>query len=358
MTPRERVIRALRFEHPDRAPREVWALPAIPWFRQQEMDELLARFPMDFTGPRVRYGRSRYARGEPCKRGRYVDDWGSGWEVLEAGRVGEVKEPALAEWSTLDRYELPWELLKEADFSEVGRGCAETDLFLRAGTETRPFERMQFLRGTENLFLDLAYGVPEVYRLRDMLHDFFTTELRTWAKSDVDGVCLMDDWGGQRALLVSPALWRSFFKPLYKDYCDTIHSGGKFVFFHSDGYIADIYPDLVEIGVDALNSQLFCMDIEDLARRYRGRITFWGEVDRQRILPLGTPEEVRAAVRRVRTALDDGSGGLIAQCEWGIHDPKENILALYEEWERPARDPRRSPADAHSSPGGGAGAAE
>jgi len=342
MTSRERVSRTLRFEHPDRAPRELWVLPAIKWFRQHEMDELLARFPMDFTGPSVRYGQSRYARGEPSKRGRYVDGWGSGWEVLEDGRVGEVREPALAEWSALNRYQLPWELLKESDFSQVDRACAETDLFVLAGTLVQPFERMQFLRGTENLFLDLAYGAPELYRLREMLHDFFTTEMRMWAKSDVDGISFMDDWGGQRALLISPTLWRNFFKPLYKDYCEIIHSGGKFAFFHSDGYIADIYPDLIEVGVDALNSQLFCMDIEGLAHRYKGRITFWGEVDRQHVLPMGTLDQVRAAVRRVRAALDDGSGGLIAQCEWGLHDPKENILALYEEWERPIGEPGRN----------------
>ena len=335
MTARERVTRTLRFQRPDRVPRELWALPAIGWFRAEEWQEVTARFPFDFTGPRYRYGRSRSARGEPSRPGRSVDDWGSGWEVLEAGRIGEVKQPALAEWSALDRYELPWEMLREADLSEVNRGCADSDLFVRAGTETRPFERMQFLRGSKNLFLDLAYGVPEIYRLRDLLHDFFTTEMRMWAKTDVDAISFMDDWGTQQALLISPTLWRSFYKPLYQDYCDLIHAAGKFAFFHSDGYIADIYPDLIEIGVDAVNSQLFCMDIEELGRRHRGTITFWGELDRQRLLPLGTPDEVRAAVRRVRAALDDGSGGVIAQAEWGIADPKENLLAMLEEWEKP-----------------------
>ncbi len=333
MTPRERVIRTLRFECPDRAPRELWALSAISWFRADEYQEVVERFPFDFTGPRVRYGRSRYAQGEPSRPGRSTDEWGSVWEVLEAGRIGEVKQPALAEWSELDRYELPWEMLREADFSEVNRSCAETDLFVRGGGECRPFERMQFLRGTENLFLDLAYGVPEVYRLRDRLHEYYLTDLRRWAKTDVDAIGFMDDWGTQRSLLISPELWRSFYKPLYQDYCDVIHESGKFAFFRSDGHIEAIYGDLIEVGADAINSQLFCMDIEGLAARYKGKVTFWGEVDRQRLLPLGTPEEVRAAVRRVRAALDDGRGGVIAQCEWGIKDPLENVMALYDEWE-------------------------
>lgn len=334
MTSRERVIRTLRFEKPDRAPRELWALPAIDWYRWEEKERLLERFPMDFTGARARYGESRRAQGEPSRPGRSVDAWGSVWEVLEAGRIGEVKEPALADWADLDRYELPWELIHETDLSEVNRGRAETDLFVRGGGECRPFERMQFLRGTENLFLDLAYGVPEVYQLRDRLHEYYLTDLRRWVKTDVDGIGFMDDWGTQKALLISPDLWRSFYKPLYRDYCDLIHEGGKSVFFHSDGHIEAIYPDLIEIGVDAVNSQLFCMDIEELGRKYRGKITFWGELDRQYLLPLGTPEEVRAGVRRVRAALDDGRGGVIAQCEWGIKDPLENVMALYEEWER------------------------
>jgi len=335
MTSRERVIRALRFRNPDRAPREVWALPGIAWHLQQEYDQLLERFPMDFGRPTFSYGPSKRARGEEYRVGEFVDAWGSVWVVLEESRLGEVKQPALGDWSALDSYELPWEVIREADWSEANRSCAQSDLFMRGGSLANIFERMQFLRGSENLFLDLAYGVKEVYRLRDMLHDFCTTELELWAKTDVDSIGFCDDWGTQTALLISPDLWRSFFKPLYRDYCEIIHRGGKFAFFHSDGHIEAIYPDLIELGVDALNSQLFCMDIEELGRKYRGKITFWGEVDRQHILPFGTPDEVRAAVRRVRAALDDGAGGVIAQCEWGVEDPLENVMAVFEEWERP-----------------------
>ena len=134
-------------------------------------------------------------------------------------------------------------------------------------------------------------------------------------------------------------MWREIFKPLYKDYCDIIHSAGKSVFFHSDGFIEPIIEDLIEIGVDALNAQLFCMDIEELGRKYGGRLTFWGEIDRQHVLPFGTTEDVDKAVTRVRTALDHGKGGVIAQCEWGKDNDLPNIEQVYQSWMRKRPSP-------------------
>jgi hypothetical protein len=180
--------------------------------------------------------------------------------------------------------------------------------------------------------MDIALLPREFFELRDIVHGFFLAELEHWVKTDVDGISFMDDWGSQTSLLISPESWRTLFKPLYQEYCDLIHSHGKYVFFHSDGHIEEIIPELIEIGVDALNSQLFCMDLERIASRFKGQITFWGEIDRQWLLPFGTPDEVREGVRRVRAALDDGTGGVIAQCEWGLRDPFENIKAVFEAW--------------------------
>lgn len=340
MTSRERVRRALRFESPDRAPRELWALPGIAMFRRDEMDALLARYPSDFaspavthgTGPDVRYGTGYRSRGTPAVVGTYVDEWGCPFTVAEPGVIGEVKAPPLADWAALDHLRPPDEMLELADFSRVDAGCAATDKYVLAGTTVRPFERMQFLRGSEALFMDLAWGPAELLRLRDLVHEFFLREIECWVRTDVDAISFMDDWGSQRGLLISPKMWREFFRPLYVEYVDLIHGAGKQVFFHSDGHIFDIIPDLIEIGVDALNSQLFCMDIEEIGRRFRGCITFWGEIDRQQVLPFGTPADVTAAVRRVRAALDDDRGGVIAQCEWGNDVPAENVAAVFEAW--------------------------
>ncbi|MDX9973242.1 MAG: uroporphyrinogen decarboxylase family protein [FCB group bacterium] len=337
MTPRERVFRTLEFRNPDRAPRDLWALAGVGMLRQDELDELLAKYPGDFAGPNGAYGPSSVSRGTPAEVGEYIDEWGCVWNVAEVGVAGEVKRPPLADWSALDTWSPPWEILEGADLSRVNEGCAKTGLFVKAGTHVRPFERMQFLRGTENLFMDLAWQPAEFTKLCEMLHEFFLRDFELWLETDIDGIGFMDDWGAQNSLLISPDLWRGIFKPMYKDYCDMAKAAGKKIFFHSDGYIMDIYPDLIELGIDAVNSQLFCMDIEEIARLHKGQITFWGEISRQDILPFGSVEDVRNAVRRVRRALDDGRGGVIAQCEWGVRDPKENIEAVFETWqeERP-----------------------
>ena len=123
---------------------------------------------------------------------------------------------------------------------------------------------------------------------------------------------------------------------MYADYCGIAKLYGKKVFMHSDGYITEIIEDLIECGVDAINSQLFCMDISDLGKRYKGRISFWGEIDRQDILPNASKREVRKAVSKVYDNLYD-NGGLIAQCEFGPAAKPKNIETVFKTWNRISR---------------------
>ncbi len=344
MNSRERVRRTLLFQSPDRAPREIWVLPGINLFRREEFLSLLERFPMDIASTGSVYDRGEIsnfgpiyapgerARGTPSVVGTYFDDWGCEWHVGEPGVVGEVKGPPLADISRLKQYRPPDEIFEKGNFDKVNRIYANTDKFVLGATNVRPFERMQWLRGTEQLLMDLAWGTREFFQLRDLVHEHFLREIEIWAKADVDGIHWWDDWGKQKGLLISPKMWREIYKPLYFDYCKIIHEAGKFAFFHTDGDVTDIYPDFIELGINALNSQLFCMDIEELGKQYQGKITFWGEIDRQHILPFGTSTEVREGVRRVRHALDNGKGGVIAQCEWGNDVSSENIAAVFNAW--------------------------
>jgi len=218
------------------------------------------------------------------------------------------------------------------DKETVNAFCRASDLFVFGGCCPRPFERMQFLRGSQNLYMDLADPPGEFSELLDVVHQFYLRELECWASTDVDGLTFMDDWGSQKSLLISPSSWRKIFKPLYKDYIDLAHQAGKPIFMHSDGYIFDIYADLIELGLDAINSQLFIMDIEEIGQRFGGQITFWGEIDRQHLLPRGTPKQIAEAVQRVKDALYK-RGGVIAQCEFGPGARPENVEMVYEAWE-------------------------
>lgn len=338
MNSRERVKRALTFERPDRVPRDLWYLAGVSRSRKPELSRLLETYPSDFTGPQGTYGPSPLASGSEGDVGEYTDAWGCTFVMAEPGVCGEVRNPPLADWSELDTWAPPWMILEHMDLSQVDAACAATDKFVRTGTHVRPFERMQFLRGSENLFMDIAMRPPEFEDLRRQIHDFNLRDIEAWCETAVDGIAFMDDWGTQNALLIAPAQWREIFKPMYKEYCELIKSAGKLVFFHSDGHISDVIPDLIEIGVDALNLQLFCMDIEAIGKAHKGQVAFWGEIDRQKILPFGTVEEVRGAVKRVRRALDDPSGGVIAQCEWGNRDPYDNVAAVFETWLEPCTD--------------------
>jgi hypothetical protein len=148
---------------------------------------------------------------------------------------------------------------------------------------------------------------------------------------ELDGVRFCDGWGTQRALLIRPELWREFFKPAYAKMFDVVHQSGKHVWMHCYGMIEEIIPDLVGVGVDVLNPQSSCMDARRLEERLSGRVCVLGDVDRQRTLCRGTPQQVRAAVRAQIDTFATGAGGLVAHGKVGGDLPLENIEAMLDE---------------------------
>jgi uroporphyrinogen decarboxylase len=331
MTPRDVVRRTLEFDSPPRLARQLWVLPWAESRYPDHVNEVRTRFPDDITGTPIPYIEPPLVSGDPYSPGTYVDDWGCVFENLQPGIIGEVKKPQLADWSQLDGLRFPIER-HNLDVAQINAFCQDTDRYVMAGTCPRLFEQLQFIRGTENVLIDLLDRPPELEALITRMREFYIRELEIWATSDVDALSFMDDWGSQRSLLISPALWRELFKPIYRDFIQIAHQAGKAIFMHSDGYIADIIPDLIELGLDAINSQIFCMDVDKLGDQFAGKITFWGELDRQQIIPNGTRAEVFAAVEQMYKSLYR-DGGLIAQCEFGPGADPENIIAYYEAWE-------------------------
>ncbi|MCB9770314.1 MAG: methyltransferase [Candidatus Omnitrophica bacterium] len=330
MKSRERVRRTLEFENPDRPPFELWVLPWTHLHYPEELEEIQKSFPSDFAGPPLEYRQKPATQGNPHRIGSYVDEWGCEFTNIQDGVIGEVKTPLILDWEQdVEKVHFPREWLT-FDRGLVNEFCRSTDLYVRAGCCPRPFEQLQFLRGTENLYMDLADPPKEFQQFLNKMHSFYCELLEEWAKTEVDSVMIMDDWGAQKSLLISPRSWRQLFKPLYKDYIDIAHSRGKTVFMHSDGHILGIIPDLIELGLDALNSQVFCMGLDRLAA-FKGQITFWGEIDRQRLLPEGSLQEIRQAVSDFHQALYD-SGGVIAQCEFGLAAKPQNVREVFKAW--------------------------
>lgn len=331
-TSREIVHRTLRFDSPPRAPRDLWVLPIAGDLHPREVLALQRDYPADITGISGHERLAALTRGAQFGVGEYTDEWGCTFLNIQHGVIGEVKEPIVQDWEAgRGRIHVPREWLT-LDRDAINRDCAATERFALGGPWVRPFEQLQFMRGSENLYVDLFDPPPALLDFMKEMHAFYCEVVEAWACTDVDGIRLMDDWGSQRSLLIAPRLWRELFKPMYRDYAQIARARGKRVFMHSDGYIAAIYPDLVEIGIDALNSQLFCMGAETLAP-YAGKITFWGEIDRQHLLPEGTPADITRAVGDVHRHLWR-NGGCIAQCEFGPAARPENVQAVYAAWDK------------------------
>lgn len=204
MTGRERVVKTLEFDNPDRVPRDLWYLPAVEMFQENELNEILDKFPMDICYPEFSTGTSEAQRKSPLPdftvygletpvQGRYIDEWGSIWYVAEDGVVGEVREPVLKDLSNVGNLEVPWDFIDSTSFHDVDEECVRTDRFTISGIAARPFERMQFLRDTENLFKDLVREKDELFELRDLVHKYNKAHITKWLETDVDGIWMMDD---------------------------------------------------------------------------------------------------------------------------------------------------------------------
>jgi hypothetical protein len=330
MTSRELVRKTLEFASPERIPRQLWLLPYATEHCPNMVNRIHRDFPDDITNPPEVYKIPLLIEGDPYVPGLYRDEWGCVFENRQCGYIGEVKKPLLKDWNEVDTVRTPDELLT-LDVDSVNTYCGNTGTFVIPGCFARPFERLQFIRTTEQMFIDLMDQPEELFVLIERIHSFYMKQLELWAQTGVDALYFMDDWGAQHSLLISPDLWRTIFKPLYRDYITLAHDHGKYCFMHSDGYIIDIIPDLIELGLDALNSQIFCMGVEKLGERFRGKLTFWGEIDRQHILPYASVDEVTQAVRSARDSLYS-NGGVIAQCEFGPGAQPDNVYRVFETW--------------------------
>ncbi len=335
MDSRERVIRTLEFKNPDRLPVDLWILPVTRLKYGKEFEELLDNHERDIVSFDAPLDVSHDPR--TYQPGTFTDAWGTTWTSIQAGIIGEVKNPIFSDIEKINSYVPPidefkkkWKEYRPVIDEKIKKERSRGKFII--GGWVSIFERMQFLRGTENLYCDMAEQSDEFGKLTEVVASYYREYLKAWLETDIDAVTFGDDWGSQRSLLISPAMWRELFKPVYKELFEMVKAKGKYIFFHSDGNIMSLYPEFIEMGVAAVNSQLWCMGVENVAEKFAGKITFWGEISRQDILPHGTPEDIRNAAEKMKKHLFVNGGGLIGQSETNKDVSLENIKAILTCW--------------------------
>ncbi len=377
MTPRERVLAVLGHEKPDRVPLVIGAdlttgiqefayrrllahldiadeyQPLYDWYElgaPNPAEAVLRRLHSDVRGIHDRFPAETYARNRSRPAGSpYVDDWGVGQPEIEPG----IYFPAIHPLQSANRLEdilaYPWPDMHDparyAHLRAEAERLAEENRYAIVGAPwlISPLERAFQLQGMQAFLLNLAdapdFAAALLRKITDLCLqnlDHFLTATGDW----LDMIILADDLGTQTNLLISPRTYRSLIKPLHAELIARVRALSNAratphfcgVMFHSDGDVFPLLDDFVEIGVDILNPVQITgrmANLPELKQRYGKRLVFCGAIDTQHVLPLGSPAEVRAEVKRVIETLGADGGYLLAAVHTIPNEtPPENILAM------------------------------
>ena len=197
---------------------------------------------------------------------------------------------------------------------------------------TREAESAWTLRGLENAMTDMILYPAFYEELMEHILAFQLAALDRLLGLPIDGIRFSDDWGDQRGVFMGPSLWRRYVKPAARKLNEAVHAAGKWTLQHCCGNITDIIPEIIEIGLDVLESlQPEAMDVFDIKRRYGENLALWGAVSNQRTIPFGTPEEIRRELARCFRELGRGGGYILSTGkEMRPETPLENAVAVVE----------------------------
>jgi uroporphyrinogen decarboxylase len=250
----------------------------------------------------------------------YVDEWGVGWKVVEYATPfgkGKYTEPfghPLAGDANIEYY-LPPDPNRPGLYTDSANVLREfkDEYWIVGVTPTTIFETAWALRGLKQLIMDMVADPHKANTILDIPFNYHKVVTQKLVQLGVDMVWLGDDVGGQKAMLMSPKMWRMYLKPRMAELIAALRQINPAIkiAYHTDGVVYPIIPDLIEIGVDVLNPvQPLAMDPVRLKLDYGDRLCFWGTLDIQHTLPFGTPQQVRAEVlTRLKTI--GREGGLV-----------------------------------------------
>ena len=245
-----------------------------------------------------------------------LSEWGFRWERKD-DTMGQPEAELIQEWSDFEKLTRP-DPFDVSRFDSVAPTMQHygDDRYYLASLVLTGFTVMTFLRGFANTMEDFYEEPEHVARLADAVFQFEEGIVSQLARQGFHGVAFFDDWGTQESLLVSPTLWREFFKPRYQRIFDQAHAAGLDVYFHSCGFIREILPDFVEIGVDMMNvSQPNLFDIEQLGKDLGGKVCFVCPVSYQTTAISGSKDDIYRDVQRLVDHLGCFRGGLIGYVE-------------------------------------------
>jgi hypothetical protein len=329
---RENYLRALEFRYPESIPISV-NLPTAVWLRYGEaLEEIVLHHPVIF-GEREKGSTDYFNVHGSQREGYYRDNWGCLWHNLAGGFEGRVVEHPLADWSALADYQPP-DPLAGIDWQQVQEQVEESRrkgllIFGNPFSENdgRLFDRLQFLRGFENLMIDLATDPPELTQLIDLVLENNRAFYRKWVELGVDIVYFHSDIATQRGLMISPDTFRRYLKPAYAEIFGMCRDAGTHVYYSSDGNMLQIVDDLIDCGVSVHDPQIGACTLEGIARVYKGKLCIKLDLDEQKF-PFCKPEDIREQVREVVEALWMPEGGLMIYGEPSPDVPLENIEAI------------------------------
>jgi uroporphyrinogen decarboxylase len=309
MTRRERVAVSLEHRQPDRIPYNIrFTEPArekmARWYGDARFEEKLGNCLVTLsTEPR---GGWRQVRP-----GIWEDQFGVQWDRSIDADIGNVSNLVLTRENLLSyRFPDPEDPSRFADherrIAQAGDAYVVTDLGFSL------FERAWTLAGMETVLMAMADDASFAHGLLDRILEFNLRIIEKACDLPVDAMMFGDDWGHQRGVIMGPALWREFIKPRVRRMYALVKAKGKKVFIHSCGKVDELFPDLIECGLDMFNPfQPEVMDVFEMKRRYGDRLSFYGGISTQKTLPYGTPAQVRDEVRRLIEKVGK-SGGFIA----------------------------------------------
>lgn len=321
MAERENWLRAVEFSKPDWIPISFRFTPSTWRLHRKHLKELISAYPMLFS-LEYREGAEDWEEPQTLK-----DHWGCTWNGIQRGLGCYPKENPLSDWGALAAYQPP-DPLADRDWENIAKDIAEKRKrgILVSGNGGLPFERLYCLRGFENLMMDFAADDPRLSQLIAMVTNYKMGVIGKYLEIGVDSIRFHSDLGTQKGLMISPAKFRRYIKPMFRKMFDACRNSGVLVHLSSDGCLLEIVDDLIECGISVHDPQLTANELNGLIRAYKGKMC--AEICLSQELALWQTEEIQERIEEIVRRFDSPEGGLMFRAYATPDVPLENIKAL------------------------------